>query len=272
MGNEIKQPILVKKIVANKKPEDNFVPYEKSHKLESVAFFMAVVPDGQADNVVKELVTADASMAFLTHGKGTASRDFYEVFGLGEDRKQIVASIIKLSSWLSVKNALKKRFAISEYTKGIAFTVRIDAICGVSIYKMITDNRGTLNSMQSKGEEKMEEEAKRSNYELVMVIVNDGFTDLVMDAAKKAGARGGTILAARGTGNKEIEKFFGVIITPEKQIVMILVPKDIRDNVLNAVNKEAGIDTKGQGIAFSLPADDVVGLSGEEEAPKEEAK
>jgi nitrogen regulatory protein PII len=93
-----------------------------------------------------------------------------------------------------------------------------------------------------------------------MAIVNDGFTDLVMDAAKKAGARGGTILTARGTGNKDIEKFFGVVITPEKQIVMILVPKAIKDKVIESIYKEVGINTKGQGIAFSFPAADVVGI------------
>ncbi|MCR4562921.1 MAG: P-II family nitrogen regulator [Bacilli bacterium] len=100
-------------------------------------------------------------------------------------------------------------------------------------------------------------------FEVVMAIVNDGFTDLVMEAAKKAGARGGTILQARGTGNKEIEQFFGVRITPEKQIVMIIVPKDIRDEVLRLIYEAAGLNTKGQGIAFSFATSDVVGIQTE---------
>lgn len=97
-------------------------------------------------------------------------------------------------------------------------------------------------------------------YEAVMCIVNHGFTDLVMTAAKAAGARGGTVLSARGTGNKDMEQFFGVTVTPEKDIVMILVPIEIRDKVLAAVNEGAGMATKGQGIAFSLPVDDHVGI------------
>jgi nitrogen regulatory protein PII len=110
---------------------------------------------------------------------------------------------------------------------------------------------------------------ENKKYEAILVIVNNGFTDLVMNAARAAGARGGTIISARGTGNKEIEKFFGVVITPEKEIVMILVKSEIRDAVLAAVNKEAGIDSKGQGIAFSIPVSDVAGLRGEEAAPIE---
>lgn len=107
----------------------------------------------------------------------------------------------------------------------------------------------------------------KKDYSVIFAIVNNGFTDLVMTAAKAAGARGGTIITARGTGNKSMEKFFGVLITPEKEIVMILVPKKIKDAVLLSINKEAGINTKGQGIAFSLPVSDVVGIYEETSAP-----
>lgn len=103
------------------------------------------------------------------------------------------------------------------------------------------------------------------NYEVIICIVNNGYTDLVMEAAKAAGARGGTVISGRGTGNKDAEQFFGVIVTPDKEMVIILVPKAIRDDVLNAVNKGAGMNTKGMGIAFSMPASGVVGIGGEEE-------
>lgn len=101
-------------------------------------------------------------------------------------------------------------------------------------------------------------------YEVIFCIVNEGYTDLVMDAAKEAGARGGTVIHARGTANKEAEKSFHITIQPEKEIVMILVPAEIKDDVLRALYRSAGLKTEGQGIAFSVAADDVVGLS---EAP-----
>lgn len=106
-------------------------------------------------------------------------------------------------------------------------------------------------------------------YELIVSIVNNGYTDLVMEGARKAGARGGTVLTARGTGNPDIEKFFGIVITPEKEVVMILVPRDIRDQVLEAINASAGMSTRGQGIAFSMGVSDTVGLQPVE---KEEIK
>ena len=100
-------------------------------------------------------------------------------------------------------------------------------------------------------------------YQLVIAMVNTGFTELVMDAARQAGARGGTIVHARGTGNKEIEKRFNIAITPDKEIVFIVVPEKITDDVLEAIYEKAGLKTKGQGIAFSVPVEDAVGISTE---------
>lgn len=97
-----------------------------------------------------------------------------------------------------------------------------------------------------------------SNKELIVCIINNGFSDLVMEAAKRSGAKGGTTFHARGTGNLDIEKFFGITISPDKEVVLIVVEKDIRDEVVTAIYKDAGLNTKGQGIVFTLPVDDFV--------------
>ena len=95
---------------------------------------------------------------------------------------------------------------------------------------------------------------KDKNYELVVCIVSAGFSQNVMEAARAAGAKGGTILRARGSANPEAEEFFNINIQPEKEMVMILVPKEIKDDVERAVYKVAGIGGEAQGIIFSLPA------------------
>lgn len=97
-------------------------------------------------------------------------------------------------------------------------------------------------------------------FELVICIVNKGYTDLVMEAASRSGARGGTVITARGSGNEEAEKLYGITITPEKEIVLIVVPKEIKDDVLKEIYLDAGLDTQGQGIAFTLPIDEAVGI------------
>lgn len=105
-------------------------------------------------------------------------------------------------------------------------------------------------------------------HEAIFCIVNSGYSDIVMEAAKKLGASGGTVINARGTAPKDAESIFGITIQPEKEIVMILVPTSIKANVLHALYKEAGLDTPGQGIAFALPVDGVVGLATPEKTDK----
>ena len=97
-------------------------------------------------------------------------------------------------------------------------------------------------------------------HEMILCIVNSGFSGEVMDAARACGAGGGTVLHARGTANADAERFFKITIQPEKEVVMILVPTEIKEAVLHALYQKVGLQTPGQGIAFSLPVDAVVGL------------
>ena len=97
-------------------------------------------------------------------------------------------------------------------------------------------------------------------FELIVILVNSGFSEIVMDAAREVGARGGTIVLARGTGTKDMENRYNIVITPDKEMILILVKETIRDQMLSAIYKAAGLGTDGQGIAFSLPVNDVVGI------------
>lgn len=101
---------------------------------------------------------------------------------------------------------------------------------------------------------------KTDKHEVIFAIVNSGFAEDVMEVARQHGARGGTILNARGVAREEAAAFFGIAIHSEKEILMMVVEKEIRDAVLNAVYKEMGMAKKAQGIAFSLPVSDVAGL------------
>ena len=92
-------------------------------------------------------------------------------------------------------------------------------------------------------------------FELILCIVNAGFSQNVMEAARAAGAKGGTILRGRGSANPEAEEFFNITIQPDKELVLILVSAGIKDEVLKAVYKNSGLSTEGQGIVFSLPVE-----------------
>lgn len=106
-------------------------------------------------------------------------------------------------------------------------------------------------------------------YELILAIVNKGSTDLVMNAAREAGSKGGTITVARGTGNPELAKFYGIVIQPEKEVVFIVVEKEKKDAVMKKIYEDAGIGTQGQGIIISLPVIETLGLTPVEEEKEE---
>ena len=101
---------------------------------------------------------------------------------------------------------------------------------------------------------------KTENHEVIFAIVNAGFAEEAMAVAREHGARGGTILTARGVAREDEAAFFGIAIHAEKEILMIVVEKASRDGILNALYKEMGMDKKAQGIAFSLPVSDAAGL------------
>lgn len=98
-------------------------------------------------------------------------------------------------------------------------------------------------------------------YELVITIVNRGYAEIAMEAARTAGATGGTVTHGRGTGGKEGKKLLGIAIQPEKEIILILVSTAIRDAVMRAVTASVGLDTNGQGVCFSMPVEAVSGAT-----------
>ena len=106
-----------------------------------------------------------------------------------------------------------------------------------------------------------------NKYELVFCIVNAGFADTVMFAARKAGASGGTVLKGRGIAGRDAQEKYKITIQPEKEVVMLLVPKEIKDDVLRYIYDFAGLNTESQGIAFSLPVEKTVGLKDFDESP-----
>ena len=101
------------------------------------------------------------------------------------------------------------------------------------------------------------------NFELIVCIVNSGFSDSVMDVAREAGAKGGTILNGHGTANQLSEQLFQLSFEPEKEIILIIVPKKIKDDVMLAINKTFNLSTESKGITFSVPVTHAIGIKDE---------
>ena len=101
---------------------------------------------------------------------------------------------------------------------------------------------------------------KGTKYELIVVIANQGYTDEIMNAARKVHAAGGTIIHAKGTGGAEAEKFLGVTLVPEKEMLFIVARTEHKKGIMEAIINEAGVKTDAKAITFSLPVTDTAGM------------
>jgi nitrogen regulatory protein PII len=139
---------------------------------------------------------------------------------------------------------------------GIAFTISLSSVSS-SLWNISRQNSGFEQIRTESEGRKME---LKKPYELIISIVNRGHSELVMEAAKAAGATGGTLLHASGLGGKEAEKFLGITIQPEKDVILILTPQEKKAGIMGKIVHEAGMHTAGKGICFSLPVNAALGL------------
>ena len=98
------------------------------------------------------------------------------------------------------------------------------------------------------------------DHELIYTIINEGHSDMVMAAARPAGATGGTVISGKGTGIRKSEKFMGISLADEKDVVMIVAPADKKAAIMRAIIEKAGVNTPAGALCFSLPVSQVVGL------------
>ena len=191
-------------------------------------------------------------VSVITLGSGTASSDILDYFGLDGSDKSVLFHIITDTKWKEVKRQLRLKMSIDIPGIGISFLVPLSSIGGIKALNYLTAQQDFV-----KGEEST---LKDTKYELLVTIANQGHTELIMDAARKVHAAGGTVIHAKGTGTHLAEKFMGVTLVPEKEMIFIVVRKSQKNAIMKAIMDEAGTGTKAGAIVFSLPVTDTAGM------------
>lgn len=216
-------------------------------------YLMVTIMDRNKTKRFKALYeSCGINVAFDMAGHGTAASEMLEYFGLEESEKAVVLSVVTDDCWKEAKKGLERRLQIDVPGTGIAFVIPMSAMGGKRALYYLTDGQNF-----EKGEETA---LKDTKYELLVVIANQGYTNQVMDAARAQKAGGGTVVHAKGTGIERAEKFLGVSLVKEKEIVLIVVRTELRNDIMKAIMEEAGLRSKAQAIAFSLPVSSVAGM------------
>jgi len=192
------------------------------------------------------------NVMFLSLGYGTAVSEVLDYLGLDSTEKAVAFSVVEETYWFTLKKQLQKKLQIDAPGGGIAFIIPLSSIGG----------KKTMQYLLEQEEYIKEEETtlKDTTHELVVVIAEQGYTNMIMDAAREAGAYGGTVIHAKGTGVEAAEKFLNVSLAIEKEIIYIVTPTNQKNAIMSAIMKNAGPDTKAKAITFSLPVTDTAGL------------
>ena len=223
---------------------------------EQIAIHMVVtiVDRGKSEKVVELCQKEGVPIHFVSLGHGTARTEMLDLLGLGETQKDTIISFVPEYSVCPLLDCLADGMRMRYPGKGISFTVPLSSV-SAKMYRTLTEH------IQPKNERTESDMACEGKYEMVVALINRGYTDLVMEAARQVGAPGGTVLNTRGIGSEEVEQFLGISIQAEKEIVFLVVPTEKRQDVMQAISHEAGLKTPAKGVVLSLPVSHAIGLA-----------
>lgn len=222
-------------------------------EVEITKLLVAIVDRGKGADLVEIYREHRLPFDYLCMGMGTASSRLLDYFGLAQTQKDVVLTFVPARRVRAVMDAVDGRFDLSSPGRGILFSCPLSSVSG------------QVPQMLNNGVEPLEEESYVETpvaYDLIVVVVNRGNTDPVMEAARSVGARGGTVVHGRRIGVDDAETRLGFALEPEKDVIAIVVNHTHKLDVMRAVNKAAGLATPSRGILFSLPVEDMMGLQG----------
>ena len=194
---------------------------------------------------------------YLCKGEGTAPGELMDYLGLATMDKAIILCVVPKNHVQELFITFDKALKLNKPGGGIAFTFPISGINSF-ITKLLNDElQQRILDHFERSESQMADEISHS---LLMVAVNQGYSEEVMEAAKEAGGTGGTVLHARRLGAEETLKRWGISIQPEKEIIFILTEHEKKKTIMEAIGNKCGFRTEAQGIVISIPVDAVAGL------------
>ena len=208
------------------------------------------------------------SVVYDTLGNGTAHEKTLALLGIEKNEKAVLMSLVTYPSLKEILNGLAREMKIDLPDRGIAVAIPLASIGGAKALEYYSAGQDTEFDDESLNKAKDEEEKMQTVQELIVAVYEKGYTDMVMDAAREAGAGGGTTIKAKGTG-AGAQKFFGLSLAEEKEMLFIVTPTENKKEIMKAIMQKAGIDSKAHSLVFSLPVTETAGFRFSDEVTKE---
>ena len=214
----------------------------------SYNLIVAIVPHDSGEFITNTAKLSGAGGGSVIMGHGTAENSVLQLLGLGDTSKDIVYIVVDDSIKESVLKSITSACEEKKQNFGVLFSVNVGEFIKAG---SVSEQNKEKTLSEDKGDNKM-----ANTYQMINVIVNKGYAEDAMAAARKAGAGGGTIIGARGTAREDDAAFFGMKIVPEKDMLMILVPNDKKEDILKAITALPCFQEVGSGIVFCNEAKD----------------
>ena len=220
--------------------------------MQNIYVFITIVKKSDADEFLNFFLEHDVAPIYSSICQGAANSKTLTLLGLEKSEKMLMQSIVPHNKLAELKYDLTHKMAIDLPDRGIALAVPLSSIASRSVLSHILKD-------QSENNETLEDNERKINMELIISICAKGNSDNIMNAAREAGARGGTIIKAKGTANAGTDKFFGMAISDEKEITYIVAKKEQRSDIMRAIASYTYADG-AHPIVFSLPVTETAGF------------
>ena len=200
-------------------------------------------------------------ICYQCRGQGTAPSEVMDIFGFGGTTRLITMGFLPKFAVKELFEKTGQQFAFDQRGGGIVITIPITGLQN-PLFQMLNDESRVImeKRMKERIEGDMAEIHEKSGFNVIWVSVAAGYSDQVIDTARTAGAKGGTILRGRRRNSEHVSQHFGISIQDEQDFVMIVVPRANKSEVMSAICSVCGLHTPAHGIVISLPVDDAIGL------------
>ncbi|MFP3041285.1 hypothetical protein LQZ19_05630 [Treponema primitia] len=221
------------------------------------ALFLIV--DWDKLNVVSEVFAKEnCLLSFVSNGSGTASSEIIDLLGIGSTEKAVFICLVESMDTPHIIQEVRRAMGARSAGAGIAFSIPLGGVTAriLTMFEEAVQRGDDASNTKEQGMKAIE-----IKNEMIISILNGGNSDAFMTEARKAGARGGTVISARGISQEVMKKFLGMSVQDEKEIIFILADKNTAVPIMDAVKTDFGASSKAAGVIFSLPVDQVMSLN-----------
>ncbi len=221
--------------------------------MQELCLLNVIVMRDQSEQLLRFFSAHDVETVMSLLCEGTAGKKLLDLLGLEETEKELFYAMTTRSRAKKLMKAMVSEIGLDMPGGGVAFITPVSSLAGASSLRYLTEGQNIILG-------EVKEMPATYLYELIIAIANRGHVDSVMDAARSAGAMGGTVLHAKGTNPDGENRFFGLSIADEKEMILILTAANQKADIMRAIMDKAGVQSPAHTIMFSVPVESVAGL------------